>query len=161
LWEEISLLRERFRSRGLYPGDRPRTLTIAGTRVGVLNCYEDVLPHHARTVALGGPEVLVNITNDAWFGDSSEPMLHHWVSRLRAVETRRDLVRVVNTGVSGHIASTGEELARTETWTRRSFIADAKTSTEITPWMRHGDLLSPALGGALLGAALAFARRRH
>lgn len=162
LWHLLPPLRRFFPCPGLTPGRAPGILPVADAHVGVLNCYEDILPLHTRWLLRQTPEpdLLVNATNDAWFGDTSEPHLHHHVARLRAVETRRDLVRAVNTGVSGHVLATGEDALRTPTWTRASFVAEARRMHGRTPWVRLGDLTSPLLAGALLGVVLALRRRR-
>lgn len=159
LWDYLPPLQERFH-RGLTPGDGPRVLTVADTRIGILNCYEDVLDEYAIRIGRSAPDVLVNVTNDAWFGDTSEPFLHEATSRLRAIETRRDLVRAVNTGTSSHTAATGESLIRTETFVRDAFVADVRVLSGMTPWVRFGNWVTPLLYGALLGIALAARRRR-
>lgn len=76
-------------------------------RLGPLICYEDILPAFGRQLAARHPHLLVNITNDTWFGDTAEPWQHLALSVFRAVEARTDLVRAVNTGVSAHIDATG------------------------------------------------------
>jgi apolipoprotein N-acyltransferase len=76
------------------------------------------------------------------------------------VETRRDLVRVVNTGTSSHAAATGESIVRTPTFVRERFIAEVRVLSGMTPWVRFGDWVTPALVGALLGVAFAVGRRR-
>ncbi len=76
-------------------------------------CYEDIFPSFGRRVARLGPNVLVNITNDAWFGNTSEPWQHMALSVYRAVELRLDLVRAVNTGVSTFIDAAGRVYAKT------------------------------------------------
>jgi len=158
LCESLPPLRERFPSCGFRRSDRAVLLSHGRARIAVLNCYEDVLPHHCRTMASLGPNLLVNITNDAWFGDSSEPYLHQHVARVRAIETRRDLLRVVNTGVSGHVTATGETAISTRSWTRDSFIADVRLLEGTTPWVRFGDWLTPCLFGAMLATVMV--RRR-
>ncbi|RMH44492.1 MAG: apolipoprotein N-acyltransferase [Deltaproteobacteria bacterium] len=82
-------------------------------RIGPLICYEDILADFGRQLAAKRPHVLVNITNDAWFGDTSEPWEHLALSVFRAVELRADLVRAVNTGVSAFIDATGRVYAKT------------------------------------------------
>ena len=141
--------------RGLTPGVAPRILTVDGHRIAVLNCYEDVLPSYARRLAAlePAPDFLVNLTNDAWFGDTAEPLLHNRVARVRAIETRRDLVRSVNTGESAHISATGEELRTTQTFTQTSFIADVRKLRGATPYTRFGDLTTPACCALLLAWA--------
>ena len=69
-------------------------------------CYEDILPAFARRLA-SGPNLLINITNDAWFGRTAEPYEHLALAVFRSVEHRLDMVRAVNTGVSAHIDATG------------------------------------------------------
>jgi apolipoprotein N-acyltransferase len=88
--------------------------TRAGTvRVGPMICYEDIFASFGRRLAARGPNLLINLTNDAWFGDTSEPWQHLAASVFRAVELRLDLVRAVNNGVSAVIDSTGRVHATT------------------------------------------------
>ena len=155
-WDLLPLLREYFPHRGITPGAAPRMLTIDGHRIAVLNCYEDVLPNYARQLAAfePAPEFFVNVTNDAWFGDTAEPLLHNHVARVRAIETRRDLLRAVNTGVSAHISASGAELVHTQTFIQTSFIAAVRTLEGTTPYARFGDLTTPFCLALLLAWAL-------
>ena len=74
----------------------------------VLICYEDILPGFTnRAVAHANPELLVNMTNDAWFGDTTEPWEHLALAKYRAIEHRRFLVRSTNSGVSAIIDPVG------------------------------------------------------
>jgi apolipoprotein N-acyltransferase len=161
LWHWLPPLQWFFACPGLVAGTEPGIVHVAGARIGVLNCYEDILAPHTRWLVGHAPNLLVNATNDAWFGDTSEPHLHHRVARLRSIETRRDLVRAVNTGVSGHVLATGEDGIRTPTWVRTSFVAEARLLEDSTPWLRFGDVTSPLLAGALLGSAMAVRPRRR
>jgi apolipoprotein N-acyltransferase len=81
-------------------------------RLGPMICYEDILPGFGRKLAAHHPHLLVNITNDAWFGDTAEPWEHLALSVFRAVESRNDLVRSVNTGVSAFIDASGRVVSR-------------------------------------------------
>jgi apolipoprotein N-acyltransferase len=76
-------------------------------RVGPMICYEDIFPSFGRRLAKKRPNLLVNITNDAWFGRTSEPYEHLALAVFRSVELRLDLVRAVNTGVSAFVDATG------------------------------------------------------
>lgn len=147
--------------RGLTPGRGAQLVELAGARIGVLNCYEDLLPDHVQWQAGYAPSFWANLTNNAWFGDTSAPHLHHMNARLRAIETRRDLVRAVNTGVSGHTTATGEDAIRTGTFVRASFVADVRILRGTTPWVAFGDCVTPALAGALCGVVIAQRRRRR
>lgn len=90
-------------------------LTVDGTtyRLGPMICYEDILPRFGRVLARQRPHIFVNITNDAWFGDTSEPWEHMALSVFRSVEHRTDMVRAVNTGVSAFIDANGRVHAKT------------------------------------------------
>lgn len=83
-------------------------------RIGTLICYEDIIPYFSRKFTEKGANLLVNITNDAWFGRSVAPHQHLLVSIPRAVETRRFFVRATNTGVSAFIDSAGRVLYQSE-----------------------------------------------
>ncbi len=99
-------------------------------KVTVLICYEDILPGFTnRAVAAGDPELLVNITNDAWFGDTTEPWEHLALAKFRAIEHRRFLVRSTNSGVSAIVDPIGNVVSHTKTFT-----AEAQEGT--VRWMR-------------------------
>lgn len=157
LWDLIPWLQTSF-PRGLTPGQGSQILEVAGARVGILNCYEDLLSEHVRIQSRYAPDFWANVTNNAWFGDGNAPHLHHMNARLRAIETRRDIVRAVNTGVSGHTASSGEDLARTSASTRARFVADVRLLRGTTLYAFLGDWVSPILAGILFGWI--FVRRR-
>ena len=82
-----------------------------GAAFCVLICFEDTLPDLARRAAGDGAGLLVNITNDAWFGPSRQPRMHLDNAVFRAVENRLALVRATNTGMSCGILPTGEVAA--------------------------------------------------
>ena len=90
----------------------PFTHQGASYRLGPMICYEDILPGFGRKLAALHPHLLVNITNDAWFGDTAEPWEHLALSVFRSVEARNDLVRSVNTGVSAFVDANGRVMAR-------------------------------------------------
>jgi apolipoprotein N-acyltransferase len=130
-------------------------------RLGPMICYEDILPGFGRVLAGQRPHLLVNITNDAWFGDSAEPWQHLALSVFRAVEARADLVRAVNPGVTAFVDATGRVRARTYVIdpARDPRGADgilvevALMEAGHTFYARHGDLF----GGACVAATLALA----
>jgi apolipoprotein N-acyltransferase len=82
-------------------------------RIGPMICYEDILPSFNRKLARHRPHLLANITNDAWFGDTSEPWQHLALSVYRSVEIRTEMVRAVNTGVSAFIDANGRVISET------------------------------------------------
>jgi apolipoprotein N-acyltransferase len=95
------------------PGDSFEPLDADSVQAGVLICFESIFPDIARKETAEGANLLVNLTNDAWYGESSAPY-HSWAMTVfRAVENRRGLVRAANTGISGFVSPTGEILQET------------------------------------------------
>lgn len=106
-------------------GEHKQPLTLDAMRISTLICYEDVLPRFTRSaVREARPNLLVNITNDAWFGDTQEPYIHLAMAKLRAVEHHRALVRATNSGVSALISPTGATIAESGVLTRENLAAE-------------------------------------
>jgi len=95
-------------------GTEVTTFNFKDYRLGPMICYEDIIPSFGRRLAKLKPHLLVNITNDAWFGATSEPAEHMALSVYRAVELRTGLLRSVNTGISTFIDATGKVLSKTK-----------------------------------------------
>ncbi|MCR4336445.1 MAG: apolipoprotein N-acyltransferase [Candidatus Omnitrophica bacterium] len=85
----------------------PLDLSHPGLKFSVLICFEDTLSYVSRRLVNHGADVLVNITNDAWFHDTNAPFLHLQAAIFEAVENRRPLIRAANTGVSCFIDPLG------------------------------------------------------
>ncbi|HKE16386.1 MAG TPA: apolipoprotein N-acyltransferase [Kofleriaceae bacterium] len=107
-------------------------------RLGPMICYEDIIPQLGRELAALHPHLLINLTNDAWYGDTSEPWEHLALSVFRAVEARTDLVRSVNTGVSAFIDASGRVMSR-------SYAVDPHVTP--TPMTGHLDKVALVEGG--------------
>ena len=97
---------------GLDAGHESVVFVVGDIRASVLNCYEDTLPEAGREAMERSPNLLVNVTNDAWFAGSAEGELHLRLAVLRAIETRRDLVRAVNKGPTTFVDATGRVRSR-------------------------------------------------
>jgi apolipoprotein N-acyltransferase len=150
-----------FRAGGLIPGEEVVLLEWQRARIGVLNCYEDTLPAVGRRVALAAPNLLVNLTNDAWFGLGAEPELHLRLAAMRAVETRRDLVRAVNLGAPAWIDAAGVVRQRGEA-ERPSVMLVSPALIDVSPtfYTKAGDMPLIILLGLAVGARLWRRRRR-
>jgi apolipoprotein N-acyltransferase len=99
------------------PGTSFEPLSYEGHDIATFICYEDIVPSFVnKLMHHGEPELMVNMTNDAWFGDSTEPWEHMALAKLRSVEQRRYLVRSTNSGVSGFVDPVGRLTQRTETF---------------------------------------------
>ncbi len=88
-------------------GDPGRVLLMNDHPLGVLICYEQIFPYLSRQACRNGAEVLVSMTNDAWYGKTAAPFQHFSMAVFRAVENRRALIRSANTGISGFIDPIG------------------------------------------------------
>lgn len=108
-------------------------------------CYEDILPAFVRRLwrEAGPADVLVNITNDSWYGDSHEPWIHLVLATFRSIETRRSLIRATNTGVSAIIDPAGRIAAHTGQWTQETLVAEVPMIEDgrTTIYQRIGDVL--------------------
>lgn len=114
LADYLPFLREMSVAAGdFFPGPSHDPIRTDGGRVGVLICYEGVFPHITVDTVRRGAQVLVNITNDAWFGKSSAPYQHFAAYIFRAVETDRYVLRAANTGLSAIIDPRGRTVSET------------------------------------------------
>jgi apolipoprotein N-acyltransferase len=127
--------------QGFTPGPGPRTLNLPGAiRIGPLICYEDLMPFLARAlVREGRANILVNLTNDAWFGNTVAPWQHARLAQWRAIETRRTLIRITNTGLTTIINARGEMLQTLPLFTTGILKADAQVLDSQTLYVRFGD----------------------
>lgn len=141
-------------SRGA--ADQP-PLVVGGTRIGASVCYEDAFPD-AMMAALPEAELLVNVSNDAWFGDSIGPHQHFQIARLRAREAGRPLLRATSTGITAAVDHRGRELGRAPQFEATVLTATVEPRTGLTPYARWRDLPLVLLGLAALGASLALGR---
>jgi apolipoprotein N-acyltransferase len=101
-------------------------------RVSPLICYEDVLPEISRRATEKGAQLLVNITNDGWFGDSLAPYQHDLIARFRAIENRRFLVRSTNTGFTTLTAPTGKRVGSIPSFSEGTLLAEVTLMSYIT-----------------------------
>jgi apolipoprotein N-acyltransferase len=88
-------------------GEPGHVLSMEQNKLGVLICFEVIFPELARAMARNGAQLLISITNDAWFGTTSAPYQHLSMAVFRAVETRRALARAANTGISAFVDPSG------------------------------------------------------
>jgi apolipoprotein N-acyltransferase len=134
-------------------------LPLGSARFGVTICYEVIFPAEVREFARAGAQFLVNITNDAWFGESGAPYQHLAMAAMRAVENGMYLVRAANTGITAVVAPSGEIREASRLFTRDAVVAPIRLRAGETPYARHGDILAWAcvlgLGAYLLALALA------
>jgi apolipoprotein N-acyltransferase len=141
-------------SRG--PAEQP-PLTAAGVRFGVAICYEDIFGEEVIR-QLPAAQVLVNVSNDAWFGKSFAAEQHLQASQMRALETGRWMVRSTNTGASAAIDEHGRVVSRLEPFTAATLVAEVPPRDGATPYVRWGNTPFLLLDLSVLGLCL---RRRR
>ena len=129
-------------------------------QLGILTCFESIFPNLARDKVLEGADLLVVPTNDAWFGRSRAPLQHLFQSSMRAIETRRAVVRVGNTGISGVIHPSGNLPWQSKLYDVGVFplptpILSPENLTK-TFFVRYGYFMAPLM--AILAALLAVVR---
>jgi len=135
------------------PGTRYALAPTPQGAIGVFICYEDIFPQLVRRITWAGAQVLVNISNDAWFGDSAAALQELEMARLRAIENRRYLLRATNDGITAWIDPYGrveKQIARHQT---AALAAHFSYRRDRTFYTQHGDVfawLCAALAGATL-----------
>jgi apolipoprotein N-acyltransferase len=140
------------------PGETLEPLKVAGHEVATFICYEDIIPTFVnRMMDHGNPDLLVNITNDAWFGDTTQPWSHFGLTVFRAIEHRRFMVRSTNSGVSAFVDPVGRVTAHTDTFTQEAKVAEVAWLKASTPYELYGDL--PWWLATAAAFAMSFVRR--
>jgi len=147
-----------FRRGGL---DQP-AVPVRGIRVAPNICYEDLFGEEIAATLRQQPtpaNMLANVTNLAWFGDTIALDQHLQISRMRALETRRPMLRATNTGMTAVVKPDGTVQARLPTFALGTLEASVQGMQGLTPYIRWGNL--PPLAGCLIVLGLAFAARRR
>ncbi|MFP5258794.1 MAG: apolipoprotein N-acyltransferase, partial [Acidobacteriota bacterium] len=138
------------------PGKDGRILRQGSLALGTLICYEAIFPELAQQRVAAGANVLVNISNDAWFGDSAAPRQHLDLALLRAVEQGRTLVRGTNTGISAVIDPRGRIMAQGGLFTTLALpCPETPVVSETTWYHRHYFLVTWGIPGLLAALGLA------
>jgi apolipoprotein N-acyltransferase len=138
-------------------GETGKTLEWMDRKLGIQICYEIIFPGLAREQVRNGANLLITITNDAWYGKTAGPYQHFSLAVLRAVENRRALVRSANTGISGFIDPVGRPLDLTPLMEEAAVVRELPLLDTRTFYTRWGDVFA---GACLFLAAAAVVRAR-
>ncbi len=159
----------------------PLVMKKGDQQIGIipLICFEDTMGRHARRfIRNGGPQIMVNVTNDGWFFDSAAPQQHFANALFRCIELRRPMIRAANTGVSGFIDERGSTYDRYSTRSYEQIIQDEESGSTyiqgsipatlkldlnppVTIYAQIGDSFSITMGAiALLFAVVSIVRNR-
>lgn len=122
-------------------GDSFEPLNSIKAPMGVAICFEAIFPNHSRKFVNNGALMLVNITNDGWFGKSSAPYQHLDMSMFRAVENKRPMLRAANTGISAIIDPLGNVVVKTELFVDDALYGEVYLNSKKTIYTVIGDAL--------------------
>jgi apolipoprotein N-acyltransferase len=133
-------------------------LDVAGQKVAVNICYEDVFGEEIIR-ALPGATLLVNVSNDAWYGNSHAAMQHNQISQMRALETGRMMLRATNTGVTSIIGRNGRIQQMLPQHEEGVLTGLVQGYAGATPYVRWGNALVLILLSLMLTLAWRLSRR--
>lgn len=134
-------------------------LTAAGVPLGTSICYEDAFPEEMRAT-LPAAQVLLNVSEDAWFGDSLAPHQRLQMAQMRSLETGRPMLRAANTGISALIDSNGRIKARAGHFRTEVLSGAVQPTTGTTPYVRFGNVPTVLACILMLVSALVWPGRR-
>jgi apolipoprotein N-acyltransferase len=126
----------------MIPGKEQTLFEVKGAKLGILICYESIFPDFTRREVNEGADILVNITNDAWYGESSAPYQVLAMAVMRSIETKVPMVRAANTGFSALIEPSGQITNRTPLFKRGTTIVNVSWRPIRTLYTMVGDLFA-------------------
>jgi len=143
-------------------GKEPLVMETPFAKIGNLICYEIIFPGLVRSFVEKGANVLVTITNDAWFGRTSAPYQHFAMAVFRAVENRVPVIRSANTGISGFIDSKGRIRKQSSIFTEAVVNGKVAVGKRRSIYTEYGDVFAYlCIGGAMMLAIMSIARGRQ
>lgn len=143
----------------LSPGTGPvHPIEVNGVHYGMSICYEDAFGNEMRN-QFPKANVLINVSNDAWFGDSTAPHQHQEIAAMRSLEFGRPMLRVTNTGVSSLIDYRGNIVSQGPQFEAVAIDVKVTPRQDTTPFVKVGDWLAVGLALAMLLSGWLFSRR--
>jgi apolipoprotein N-acyltransferase len=137
------------------PGTSRVPLEAGNQKLGVFICYESIFPNEVRQLVAQGAQVLVNVSNDGWYGDSGAWAQHLNQARMRAVENHRWLLRDTNTGLTASIDPYGRVVTHLQRKTRAALSAPYALISALTFYSQHGDWFAYLCAIISVGALIA------
>lgn len=146
---------------GLFDRGTSRVPLVAeGHRYGVFVCYESIFGDEVRQLVRAGADVLVNLSDDGWYGDTSAPFQHINMARMRAMENRRWVLRDTNTGITAAIDPFGTVRSTMPRHVLSALVAGFSYRTELTFYTRYGDWFAYLCALVAVGLVLAGVGKR-
>ena len=143
------------------PGTQRTLLNANGKTYGVFICYESIFGEDMRRFAQSGAQLLVNISDDGWYGDTSAPWEHLDMVRMRAIENRRWIVRATNTGVTVSIDPLGRVIDTLPRHIRSSIQVAFGYRDDVSFYSQHGDWFAWICVGVVAGLLIVGINRRQ
>jgi apolipoprotein N-acyltransferase len=137
LWRSLGAPDNKFSS-----GNEGKILELNEFQMGIQICFEIIFPKYARTMVKNGANVLINISNDAWFGRTACPYQHFSMAVFRAVENKRALIRCANTGISGMIDPCGRIVSQSKLFETNTMIHHVPLIHTKTIYSKWGDFFA-------------------
>jgi apolipoprotein N-acyltransferase len=123
-------------------GSQRKVFDLGGTHAGVFICYESVFPDEVREFTANGAQVLINISDDLWYGETGAPAQHLQMARMRAVENHRWILLATNNGTTASIDPLGRVVKQAPRNVRTAMVAPFSPETEMTFYSRYGDVFA-------------------
>ena len=136
-------------------GHSRESLDAGGQRLGVFICYESIFPDEVREYVQRGAGVIINLSNDGWYGDSGAWKQHLQMTQMRAIENGRWLLVATNTGMTGSVDPYGRLVAATGRQVRTTLAAPYGLLSSTTFYTRHGDWFAYLCAIISIGAIIA------
>jgi len=124
------------------PGGQVRVVELGHRSLNAVICYEIIFPDLVREFAAAGSDLIVNLTNDGWYGDSAAPYQHLAMARWRAVENRKYLLRAANTGISAIVDPAGRVLGQTGLFREATMVGRFGFVSGESAYTRAGDMFA-------------------
>lgn len=139
-------------------GSDRKVFDLSGVHAGIFICYESIFPGEVREFTANGAQVLINISDDLWYGETSAPWQHLQMSRMRAMENHRWVLLATNNGTTASIDPLGRVVAQAQRNVRTALLAPYAPQNESTFYSRNGDLF--AWGCVVISCLAVFGRWR-
>jgi apolipoprotein N-acyltransferase len=140
-------------------GSQRKVFDLGGTHAGIFICYESVFPEEVREFTANGAQVLINISDDLWYGETGAPAQHLQMARMRAVENHRWVLLATNNGTTASIDPLGRVVKQAPRNVRTALVAPFAPQTESTFYSRNGDMFAWAC--VIISLLAVFVRWRY
>jgi apolipoprotein N-acyltransferase len=140
-------------------GTQRKVFDLGGTHAGVFICYESVFPDEVREFTANGAQLLINISDDLWYGETGAPAQHLQMARMRAMENHRWILLATNNGTTASIDPFGRVVKQAPRNVRRALVVPFAPQNESTFYSRNGDVFAWAC--VVISLLAVFARWRY